>query len=411
MENSSENLAAGLQTLLAAGLIDCGEAVRLLQKAEENKRKKITGKHNRKIFESGGYFMTYYRDRDGKQKRIKRRTKQELLDALNDVLFPTVGQDFKEWNDARLEQGHIAGSTHLRDEKFYRQFYRGTAMEGRRLNTVSAREWSDWLQERLDDGITQKAWSGLRGITRGMIKYAGRQSWIDYKISDVFEQVEVHKNTFKRKRKEESEEIYYPDELAALRTYCETNWDAFTSCLWLISMTGMRIGEATALTPGDIDLNNMFIRIHRTESNGDDLEGTQSISVRADTKTDAGTREVAFPPSARGRLEMIRQRAIDADWEWLFCRDNGARLEGRAVRKRLIKACEECGIPYRPPHKLRKTIASILIESDAVDSRTVIRQMGHVDLGITEAYYHRDRKRPLERAEALEKVREIGTAQ
>ena len=409
-----KDLAAGLRALLSAGIISIGEAAAMLEKADDMKKQKMEKEHARKIFQSGGYWMTYYRDAQGKQRRIKRRTKAELLDALAEVLHPaapTVGQVFTEWNDSRLQQGHIIGSTHLRDLKFYRQFYRDTDLAGRGIDTVTPRKWADWLQDRLDAGITAKAWAGLRGITRGMIKYAGKRSWIDYQAAAVFDRVEIHKNSFKRKRKEESEEIYYPEELAALRAYCTAHWDTWTSCLWLISMTGMRIGEAVALTPWDVHLDTMTVRVHRTETNGDDLAGTQSIDVRDDAKTDAGTRDVSLPPSARERLQAIRQRALDNGWTWLFCRDTGERIEGRAVRKRLEKACEECGIPYRPPHKLRKTIASILIESDAVDSRTVIRQMGHVDLGITETYYHRDRKRALERAEVLEQVQEIGTAQ
>ncbi|MBQ8053827.1 MAG: hypothetical protein IJ198_08525 [Lachnospiraceae bacterium] len=52
--------------------------------------------------------------------------------------------------------------------------------------------------------------------------------------------------------------------------------------------------------------------------------------------------------------------------------------------------------------------ARLLEKADEVDSRMVIRQLGHVDMGITEACYHRDRKRALEIAEALDRVAEIG---
>ena len=405
------DLAADLRRLLDAGIIDTEAAARLLEKADEMKKEKIEKEHKRKIFQSGGYWMTYYRDEAGKQHRIKRKTKKEVCAVLEEILYPSSPQVkavFTEWNDSRLSLGHITGSTHLRDIKFYRQFYQGTEIEARRIDTVTAREWADWLQAKLDAGIPAKAWAGLRGITRGMIKYAGKHDWIDYPAAAVFDRVEIYKNAFQKKRKEDSEEIYYPEELAALRAYCEENWDAYTSCLWLISMTGMRIGEAVALKPGDVDLDHMTVRVQRTETNGDDLEGTQTITVREDTKTAAGTREVSLPLSARERLQMIRDRAVMAGWEWLFCRDGGERIEGRAARKVLVRACRETGVPYRPPHKLRKTIASILIESDEVDSRTVIRQLGHVDMGITEAYYHRDRKRALERAEALDRVAEIG---
>ena len=408
-----EKISEELQSLLDAGVIDREDVERILKKADRLRKENTEKKHNRdrKIFQSGGYWMVYYRDEEGEQHRIKRKTKEDVVVALEVVLHPpspTVKRVFEQWNSGRLTRDHISASTRLREVKFYRQFYSGTDFEGRLVETVTPREWAHWLQDRVDSGITAKAWAGLRGITRGMIKYAERNEWIDYTIPAVFDRMEIHKNSFKRKRKNESDEIYYPEELAAVRKYCEENWDAYTSCLWLISVTGMRIGEAVALKPDDVNLREMFIRVHRTESTGQDLSGKQSIYVRDDTKTDAGTRDVSLPLSACEHLWQIRNRALEKGWPWLFCNDKGKRVEGREVRKVLVKACEEAGIPYKPPHKLRKTVASILIESDAVDSRTVIRQLGHVSLGITEEYYHRDRKSAIEKAKILEQVAEIG---
>ena len=110
------DLAADLRRLLDAGIIDTEEAARLLEKADEMKKEKIEKEHNRKIFQSGGYWMTYYRDEAGKQHRIKRKTKKEVCAVLEEILYPRSPQVkavFTEWNDSRLKLGHIVGSTHL----------------------------------------------------------------------------------------------------------------------------------------------------------------------------------------------------------------------------------------------------------------------------------------------------------
>ena len=53
-----KDLAAGLRALLAAGIIDIGEAAAFLEKADDMKKQKTAKEHTRKIFESGGYWMT-----------------------------------------------------------------------------------------------------------------------------------------------------------------------------------------------------------------------------------------------------------------------------------------------------------------------------------------------------------------
>ena len=48
-----KDLAAGLHALLAAGIIDIGEAAAFLEKADVMKKEKITKEHDRKVFQSG----------------------------------------------------------------------------------------------------------------------------------------------------------------------------------------------------------------------------------------------------------------------------------------------------------------------------------------------------------------------
>lgn len=102
----------------------------------------------------------------------------------------------------------------------------------------------------------------------------------------MLQRVRIHKNAFKKRKKSDSEEIYYSEDLQKLRDYCLKNWDAYTSCIWLISISGLRVGEATSLTPDDIDLTAMTIYVHRTETRGDET-GQTLATVRDGAKTDA----------------------------------------------------------------------------------------------------------------------------
>lgn len=401
-------------------IMDTGDLTDIIERlGEMKKRKEILQQHDHEIFQSGGYWMTYCIV-DGKRKRIKRKDKKDLENAIVALYggtakekkkkTPTVKECFKAWNDMRLENGFIIGSTHLRDTKFYNQFYRGTDFEGRCVGDITAAEWTAFLQDKLNSMLTAKAWAGLRGITRGTVDYCFDAGYISYASADVISAVRVHRRMFKTRTKEDEDEIYYADELQTLRAACLRDWDSYTSCIWLISITGLRIGEASALCPEDIDLDRMVVQVRKTETHGDET-GQQVFSVRADAKTEAGIRNVSIALSHKERLGRIRERAETAGWKYLFCREDGERLQGRAVRKRLKKICEENGIQYRPPHKLRKTAASILLESGKMDERTIIKQLGHTDIKTTHDFYQRSRMRDLERSKALDEIAEMsGTA-
>lgn len=417
-EMSIESLASRVG--IDSGIMSLGDLTALeRQIGEMRKRKEALQKHDHELFQSGGYWMTYVID-DGKRKRIKRKDKKDLEDAIIALYggtvkakkkkTPTVKECFEAWNDQRLEKGFVIGSTHLRDTKFFNQFYRGTDFEGRCVGDITASEWTAFLQEKLNSMLTAKAWAGLRGITRGTVDFCFDAGYIRYASADVISAVRVHRRMFKAKPKDEEDEIYYADELQALRAACLRDWDSYTSCIWLISITGLRIGEASALCPADIDIDRMVVQVRKTETHGDET-GQQVFSVRADAKTEAGIRSVSVALSHKERLKKIKERAESAGWEYIFCRDDGERLQGRAVRKRLKKICEENNIQYRPPHKLRKTAASILLESGKMDERTIIKQLGHTDIKTTHDFYQRSRMRDLERAKALDEIAEMsGTA-
>ena len=408
-----------LKELIELGILSEEDVDRLTKEAEKMKREKLLKTHDHEIFFSGGSWMTYVIGPDGKRRRIKRRRREDLETAIVELLGggeikerkkkekgPTVEDCFTAWNDQRLQRGFIIGSTHLRDLKFYRQFYRDTDFASRCVAGITAAEWTAFLQARLNQGLTPKAWAGLRGITRGTLDYCFDAGYVRYTSADVMSGVRVYRRQFKTRTKEEGEEIYYADELQALRDACIRDWDSYTSCIWLISITGLRLGEVTALGPDDIDLDRMVVQVHRTETHGDET-GQQLFSVRADAKTEAGVRKVSVALSHKERLGKIKERAETAGWEWLFCRDDGERLQGRAVRKRLRKVCDENRIPYKPPHKLRKTAASILMESGKLDERTILTQIGHTDIQTTHDFYQRSRMRDLERAKVLDSIPEM----
>ena len=189
--------------------------------------------------------------------------------------------------------------------------------------------------------------------------------------------------------------------------------DPYTRCILLETLVGERAGELCAIKVEDVDLANMQICICRTETRAY-INGKQKDTVREGAKTDAGSRRISIPETAKDFVDELVRIAENTGGGYLFKQEPGRfkeryvgeRIRSRQLRRHLKAICEELGITYKPPHKLRKTYASILREGE-IDDQTIIDMMGHVNIGITEQYYLRSRKRASERSQILGQVAEL----
>ena len=252
----------------------------------------------------------------------------------------------------------------------------------------------------------------LTEFREDILQYAEDHQLITYCDEDVIRKVRAPKNLFISKKKNPEQEIYFPDELTALRQYCVDHPDPYTRCILLESIVGERAGELCPIKVEDIDLDNLQIAIRRTETR-EYLNGKQKDTVREGTKTEAGERLVSIPETARDFVIELIRIAEETGGEYLFKQEPGRfkeryvgeRIRSRQLRRHLKAICEKLGITYKPPHKLRKTYASILREGE-IDDQTIIDMMGHVNIGITEQYYMRSRKKASERSQILGQVAE-----
>ena len=67
----------------------------------------------------------------------------------------------------------------------------------------------------------------------------------------------------------------------------------------------------------------------------------------------------------------------------------GEPIKDAAGRDKLKYICGKLGIPYRSPHKIRKTYGTMLIDSN-IPAKIVQQQMEHEDISTTMKHYYRD---------------------
>ena len=160
--------------------------------------------------------------------------------------------------------------------------------------------------------------------------------------------------------------------------------DRWRPLVGLLYGTGLRWGEATALTPGDLDLDGVtpVLRVTRAWKKG------EAGVYLGGPKTRRGRRTVAIPAQLVPALrDLTRGRPADA---LLFTAVGGGRVSGQKFHDRVWKpALVRSGISKRPRvHDLRHTHASLMI-ARGMDLLQLQHRLGHESLKVTgDTYGH-----------------------
>lgn len=392
-----------LSYALAHGIVDDAY---IQAQVEQMKREEYLKKHQYKIWQGNdGKWYTYYMV-DDTRKLKKRNSKRELEDLIisfikEDEINPTIADVFNEWNDRRRDMNKISSSSHLRYKKLFEKHY--AEFGDKRIKNIQPEEVVDFLEEQIPKyHMSAKSFSNLKTITKGMMKRAKRRKLISWNIEEAMYSLDVSDVDFKRRIKEDYEEVYNDEEREQMISYLSSNPDLLNLGILLLFATGMRVGELMALTPQDIpDYNTVCIR--RTETCYCNDDGSYQYTVKDFPKTTAGVRTIVIPNQYSWVLKTLKLQ--NPFGEYVFMK-NGKRMTVRALEARLRRVCKKLGIYPKSPHKIRKTYGSILLDNN-VDSRMILDQMGHTDLTTTERFYHRNRRKIDSKIEILDGLPEF----
>jgi len=141
----------------------------------------------------------------------------------------------------------------------------------------------------------------------------------------------------------------------------------------LLASTGLRISEAIALRPMDVDLGADTPRIHvRRAIVSGQLTGPKSRH---------GRRTIPISHALAKRLEALIADRDES--ELVFLGAQGATLRPGNLRYRvMIPAAERAGVPWARFHTLRHTCAALLIDA-GVNPLRLQRWMGHHSAAFT----------------------------
>ena len=158
----------------------------------------------------------------------------------------------------------------------------------------------------------------------------------------------------------------------------------------LLLYTGLRIGEALALTWEDVDIQNKTIKVNKNlkqVKNRDDNQSVYKIIIQSSTKTNSGTRIVPLNNKSIEALKQIKE--ITGQYKYVFSTETGNNVSSRTCDRMFRKIQENCGFKeIYGVHALRHTFASLLFKK-GVDVKTVSEILGHKDVSVTyNTYIH-----------------------
>jgi integrase len=175
------------------------------------------------------------------------------------------------------------------------------------------------------------------------------------------------------------------DELAILLKACDAH-PTMGMLFRLMLDTGLRKGEALALTWADIDLEASPPRLSVSKS-WSSLGGVKG-GIMTKPKSKNSKRAVPIPPDTASRLRALRTATVEKYGRgiqglYLFGSPiNNTPFEPNAPNHALARICKREGLKPIRPHDLRHTFGSILL-ANGVKLEVVSKRMGHASSTIT----------------------------
>lgn len=354
-----------------------------------NERKKYIAMHNSKIWQStDGNWYTYLHI--GEERRlIKRKTEKALMDKIVEFYKekekePDIKSVFYEWIERKLYYGEIQKQTYDRYQIEYNKYIKGTTFEKRKIRFLEENFLEDFIMDTIKKyNLTSKAYGNMRTIIRGILLYAKKRKYTSFNVNMFFSDLDISKKVFKKNIKNDEDIVFSKDEIKQIITFLDSEKPKITNLgVMMAIFTGMRVGEIVALKWEDV--HDDFIHVNRRQIYYKDNSGKRIYEIQDFPKTEAGIRDVVIVPELKMILRRIK--SINPFTEYVF-EKNGNPISIHSLSMVLYRACDCIGVKRRGMHSLRKTYATILINS-GVDESIVINQMGHTDIATTKDYYY-----------------------
>jgi len=167
--------------------------------------------------------------------------------------------------------------------------------------------------------------------------------------------------------------------------------------------TGLRIGEASAITWDAVDLDAGTVEVRGTVIR---LKG-QGLLLTSTTKSSAGMRMLALPTWCvdvlHARAARLGAVGIAHGADPVFPAPKGGLRDPSNTQGDLRESLAWCGLPWVTSHIFRKTTATLL-DNAGLSARSIADQLGHSQPSVTQNVYMGRKIASTEAAKVLEQL-------
>lgn len=296
----------------------------------------------------------------------------------------TIQQIFVEWLDVKKLK--VKEST-ISNYVFKANKHLLSAFGKVKFSELSTKAVYDFMQNKLNDGLSAKYVSDIIVILKSMAKYAAKTYHCQNPICDV-ELPKVEKSEIK---------LYSKEQQNTLKSALLCNLNLTKLGILLCLYTGIRIGELCALKWNDIDFQERTLNIKNTCQRIRTNSDTASKLVITSPKSRSSIRIIPMPKLL---VKLLREFApSDENTYLLSCSDK--IIEPRTMQYRFQSILRQAKLPSINFHALRHIFATSCIEI-GFDVKTLSEILGHGTVEITlNRYVHSSMNRKRECMERL----------
>lgn len=376
-----------MNTLLENGII---VSASLQEQIEMASKKEILKTHPYQIFyASDGRWATYLPDADKKRRLVKRKSKEDLEDAIvsfyeetKRLSFIEVFHRYREYHDQM-----VCDSSRLKYDSDEKRYFDGRSFSVMAISTITLDDVEVFIRGVIgDEKLCQSAAKTLYHYVDNTFEFAVRHDYISKSPMRFMNAKGFYKYTYPSKRSKKPK-VISEGELKQLSDRYEEDLRKRPDSIPIYavifsSLTGMRVGEIAALT-----WENVF---------GDYILVDKSQKYNPKTKeyyihTTKNTKIRKFPLTndIKALLNRVKEEEERLGYltEFIFS-DASGPLTFRKISSCIKNKCRQLGIETYGIHAYRKTVNSFMA-LDGVPSSVRASLLGH-SKEVNEKYYTYD---------------------
>ena len=379
-----------------------------------NRREIYLKQHNRSIWqgENGKWYTKLFDETKQKLVLKKRNTRKEIEDLIieyykskeqkKELTFDDVYFKWREIHDETVSENSVA-----KYDTDYKRFFYNTDFSRSSIKDITDEILVVFVTNKVKTLKLQKETTRkFFWYIKTVMLYAKKHKLIDENPTEFLQAKQFYKHCTEKVVPIEKQ-IIVVDDMKLLREQFRKDHEKKpnyipTYAVEFASLTGMRVGEISALMWNDI--TDKYIIIHSSEKS--DRTKTE---FHIDTTKNGKSRLFPLTDEIRNLLEELKRVQEEYGYlcEWVFANENG-RIHTKTISSCIKTKCRQVGVDVKGIHAFRKTLNSNM-KKEGVATIVAATLLGHTE-DVNKKYYTYDVASIEEKAEIISKINEMSCA-